>query len=281
MRTIAVLNNKGGVGKTATADNLAVGLTYKGKRVLLVDFDPQANSTDIFIRKSDFRFVKFIDEKLKIENYSLDELAEDFEKELENEFDISKALLAPENGKEAIVSTNYDSLDLLPSSMMLANTDMEIKMNSTAPQHNRLSRILDSVKDEYDYVIVDCPPSTNVLTLNALIAADSVIIPIKIDRGAAKGFLNTVYNIYDIMQNFGKYIDVKILFTMVNRNNVDGKFIQLINKVCQGKVYKTEIRYQAKPISESSFNEQVVIDTKSNVAQDYLELIEEILEEGK
>ena len=281
MKTITILNSKGGVGKTTTADNLALGLTRKGKRVLLVDLDPQANTTDVFCQKSDMEFEKFIDEKLKIDDYSLDQLAEDFDKELENQFDISKALLDPRNGSDAIIPTSYPGLDILPSSMALAKTDMEIKMDTTAPQHNRLERILKQVKDSYDYCIIDCPPITNVLTLNAINACDEVIIPIKIDRGATKGFLFTVLNVSAIVENYDARIKTKILFTMVNRNNIDRKFIELIRKVCKGHVYETTIRNQPKPISSSSFNEKLVIDEgKSNVSKEYQQFVDEVLQEG-
>ena len=127
MKTIIVMNNKGGVGKTTTSDQLAVGLANAGNRTLLIDFDPQANTTDIFVEKKGFNFEKFLKEKIEIDNYTLGQFAEDFDREQDLKYDIADAIMDTSITKQAILSTRYENLDLLPSSMKLSVTDTQIR----------------------------------------------------------------------------------------------------------------------------------------------------------
>ena len=280
MKIFIVLNGKGGVGKTTTADNIAVGFARKGLKTLLVDYDPQGNTTDVFHNDGDFKFVEFIKEVSQIADYTLDQFAIDFEKKVVIEADISKALMDPTVTKSTILKTKYENLDLIPSTINLAKSDTDIRMDSITPQHNRLENVLEQVKNDYDVCILDCPPTINILTLNALIVGGTTIIPIKIDPGAVKGFLDTLKNIRKVLDNWPTSIRVKILFTMVNRTNIEKTFIELMRRLCQKQVYETTIRYQSKAITESSFDAEVVIDNpKHNVAQDYLTLVDEIMKE--
>lgn len=283
MKVISIQNNKGGVGKTTTSDQMAVGLANAGYRTLLIDLDPQANSTDVFVDQKKFDFEKFLKEKLTIENYTLSQFAEDFDREVEFTYDLSDVLLDSSKMKAAIRSTRYTNLDLLPSSMKLSTTDTKIKLDDSNPQHNRLVKALGEVKDEYDYVIIDCPPILNILTVNALNACNEVVIPIKVDVGAIKGFIVTLNNIGTIIHNYRLNIKVKILFTMVNRNNVDKLLIDLFKKICHQQVYETTIRNQPKAVAQAGFEQTLVIENKkANVGIDYQALIDEIIEkEGK
>lgn len=278
MKTIITLNQKGGVAKTTTSTNIAVGFAKRGYRTLEVDLDPQANSTDVFANATKFDFEKFLQEKIKKDDYTLNDFAADFDRESERKYDISDLLLDAKLTKETILKTRYKNLDIIPSSINLSLTDTKIKLNQNMPQHNRLKKVLDEVKGDYDYCVVDCPPILNVLTVNALVACDEVIIPIKVDAGAIKGFLLTLENIFEIMENFGIRVKVTILFTMVNRNNVDKLLIQLIKKICNNQVFDTTIRTQAKAITKASFEQTIVIDDdKEKVSNDYSALVEEIL----
>lgn len=282
MKTYIVMNNKGGVGKTTTSDQLAAGLANAGYRTLLIDFDPQANTTDIFVEKQDHNFEKFLRDKLELEHYSFREFAQDFDREQELDYDIADCMMDPSLTKKAILTTRIPNLDLLPSSIQLSVTDTKIRLDGSSPQHNRLQRIIQTVKGEYDYCVVDCPPILNILTVNALNACDEVIIPIKVDVGALKGFFVTFEYIQQIIEGYQLDIDMSILFTMVNRNNVDKLTIELFKKICKDNVFVTTIRNQAKAISQAGFEQNLVInDLKANVGQDYRDLINEIISKEK
>ena len=283
MKRIVVINNKGGVGKTTTADQIAVGYAMEGYRTLLGDVDQQANTTDMFSKKRNFSLEKFAREKLAEENYSLVDFERDFnEKVQEFDVDMADVLIEPKVIKEAIVETRYENLHLVPASMKLSVSDTKIKEDNRKPQHNRLDRALKIVDNDYDVCVIDCPPILNMLTVNALCACNEVIIPIKVDIGALKGFLFTMDFINEIVEGYDLKIKVKILFTMVNRNNEDKLTVELFKKMCPGQVFETTIRNQAKAITQAGFEQNLVIeDRKSKVGVDYQNLVIEIIGKGK
>lgn len=246
---ISILNMKGGVGKTTTSVNLAQGLGILGYKTLLVDLDPQANSTDMFIDSNDHSYT-YIDEIL--------------------------------NG-EPIQSypTKNEGVSIIPSRLDLATTERNILL-STKAQHNRLYKALRDIKNDFDYIIIDCPPILNLLTVNALNASNEVIIPIKIDKAAQKGFQITLENIKEISDSYDLEIKYRVLFTMVTRTKVDNQKIEEITKECTIKnVIQTRIRNQAKPIKEASYSQGVIVDGKSGVGCDYLNLVNELLEQWR
>lgn len=248
MKTYSFLNMKGGVGKTTSSVNISAGLANKGKKVLLVDFDPQANTTSMFL-----------DDEPKIS--------------------ISDLLFDVEQAKEAIVTVK-DNLDLIPATLELAASEMKLKLNQTIPQHNRLKKILDQVKDSYDYCIIDCPPIINTLTINAIIASDTIVVPIKPDKFAVSGFQFTISTIKEISDGFDITPDCKILFTMINRNNTDKEVITQLHEAKAFKIYNTQIRYQSKPVTEASLENKILIEDKTaGVAEDYRSLVKEFIDE--
>lgn len=278
MKRIVVINNKGGVGKTTTADQIAVGYALEGYRTLIGDIDQQANTTDMFAKKREFSLEKFAKEKLEIENYDLGQFYEDFNEKVEDyDYDMADVLIDPTLIDEAIVRTRYEYLDMIPASMKLSVSDTKIKEDARKPQHNRLSRALKIVEDDYDVCIVDCPPILNMLTVNALCASNMVIIPIKVDVGALKGFFFTLDFINEIIEGYGLNIQIKILFTMVNRNNEDRLMIELFKKMWPGMVFETVIRNQAKAITQAGFEQNLIIEGNSKVGMDYRELVAEIM----
>lgn len=248
MNVISFLNFKGGVGKTHSSDNLAVGLSKKGFKVLLVDLDPQANTTSMFTN----------------------ELIE---------HGISRVLENPSCVNEEIVKTDYDGLDIIPANLSLAIAERDLLL-SVGANHNKLQKAIRQLNTEYDYVIIDCPPVLNLLITNALVVSKQVIIPIKIDHFALSGYETTVNHVNSIVTDYELDLSVKILFTMVNRNNTDKGVIERFRELEGIEIFESKIRQQAKPITESSFQSLPVIEMKSNVSNDYQEFVDEVLNSG-
>jgi len=238
---------KGGVGKTTTSVNLATGLAMRGEKTLLVDLDPQSNTTSMY----------------------LDEIPDN----------ATSGLLKGEVAAQDTVQLVDDNLWLIPSTLELANTEMELRMQSHIPHHNKLQKALLQIKDQYAYCIVDCPPIINLLTVNAIMASNLIIVPIKPDRFALQGFMVTMQNIEQIRESWDLALDYKVLFSIVNRNNEEREIITQLKSLIPSKTYDTEIRSQPKPIAGASARRRAVIkeeDTKIGVANDFRKLIVEI-----
>lgn len=249
MKTISLLNLKGGVAKTTTGINLAKGLANKGKTVLMIDTDMQANATSIFLDEertsSDFKgFAEIL----------LDEKLEDVSEYIYN------------------VDTN---LDMIGSNLSVAESELKIRSSFNRNTSNIVNKIVKKVSSNYDYCIIDCSPTINLITLNIIIASDEIIIPIKIDKFALEGYQTTLNNIEQIIDDYELDTELTILYTMVNRNNIDKQIMELIS----GNRFDTTIRFQAKPVTENALNNVVLIDDKrdTNVKEDYLSLIDEII----
>lgn len=246
MKVISIVNNKGGVGKSTTAVNVAVGLGLKEKRCLLVDFDPQANSTDYFI-----------DQANKISGYTfIDEMIEGIE--------------------TRVYPTQYKNVDFIPSRLDLFLSEERMRAGTKA-QHNRLLKIIKQLDKDYDFIIIDCSTVLNLLMVNVLNVSDEVIIPIKIDLGAEKGFEFTKKSMQDIAESYDLEIDYKVLFTMVNRNNTDKERMQEIKEKEGNRVINSTIRFQAKPVTNGGYDQVAVVAGKTNVGNDYNKLVEELL----
>lgn len=259
MKTIAFLNMKGGVAKTTTSVNVAVGLAMKGKRVLLVDFDPQSNSTSMFV-------------KIKGDNN------EPF-KGLDHT--ISSVLTGDCTIEDAIIKID-ENLSLVPSGLELSNTEMALRMQSDIPQHNRLQKALKKVQSKFDYCIIDCPPAITLLTVNVILTSDRIIIPIKPDEFAVYGYDVTTRNIDKIKAGWELEVDYKVLFTIVNRNNEEREIIERVKRDSGGRYYNTTIRSQPKPIAGASKRKVPVIKDKSpktGVAADLRAFVDELVEE--
>lgn len=290
MRVYSVQNEKGGCGKSTTSINIAYGLAKAGKRVLLVDNDPQANATSILLKMSKEIDVKGIekmlsemDDNICLLNGARETLHMFVDKKI-YDVDISDVLDDPSLIHDAIQSTEYDNLCIIPSSHKLSESDMKLK-NILKNSTGRLRMALDKVQDRFDVVIIDNSPFENALTYNSISACyrngDKIIIPTKIDQGGLEGLDHTITTMIEWLEYGDLGYDFKILPTMVNRNNTDSTVIRFLQTLFKERVYKSSISYQAKPVVSASLKKEILLENnkESRVANDYRNLIQEILEE--
>lgn len=251
-KAIAIFNQKGGVGKTTTNVNLSASLVKLGKKVLVIDNDPQGNSTS----------------GLGIDKQSL-------------EFSLYDALIDNVEAKKCIVSTAYKGLDVLPSNVDLAGA--EIEMIDMENREGRLKIIINAVRDEYDYIFVDCPPSLGLLTLNSLVAVDSVLIPIQCEYYALEGVSSLMNTFQLIKKGLNPNIDVEgVVLTMYDsRTNLATQVVEEVQKYFGDKVYQTTIPKNVRLAEAPSFGMPVIeYDSKSKGAISYINLAKEIIKRG-
>lgn len=249
-KVIAVANQKGGVGKTTSSINIAAGLAYLNKKVLLIDLDPQGNAT---------QGVGASRESFKKTTYDL--------------------LLGKSDGKNIIKSLKMPPLDLIPATIDLAGADLEMaefKMGRESLLRNRLEEF----KDEYDFVIIDCPPSLGLLNTNALTAADSVIIPVQCEYYALEGLTQLLSTIRLVQRLFNKDLKIEgVLLTMFDsRTKLSVEVQQEVRKYFKERVYRSYIPRNVK-LSEAPSRGQSIFeyDVRSEGAKAYASLAKEII----
>lgn len=246
-KIIGVANQKGGVGKTTTAVNLAAALGVLEKKVLLIDADPQANATSgLGI------------EEVNFSTYNL----------LEHSADV----------KDCIQKTSSPNLDLVPSHIDLVAA--EIELVDRDKREYMLKKALKEVKSEYDYIIIDCAPSLGLITVNALTAADSVIIPIQCEYFALEGLgklLNTVKNVQKI-HNYDLDIEGLLLTMYDSRLRLSNQVVEEVNTHFPEMVFETVISRNVRLSEAPSFGESILMyDAESKGAIQYIQLAEEVL----
>jgi chromosome partitioning protein len=248
-RIIAIANQKGGVGKTTTAINLSSCLAIAEKRVLLIDIDPQANATS------------GLGLTLTAEKPSIYELL------------LNETLI-----DEIILETGVPFLDLVPSHIRLVGSEIEL-INADSREH-RLKEKLGKIREHYEYIFIDCPPSLGLLTINALTAADTVLIPIQCEYYALEGLSQLLNTIHLVQRNLNKSLAIEgVLLTMFdNRLNLSQQVAAEVRDYFKEKVYKTIINRNVRLGEAPSFGKPIVMyDAVSVGSQNYISLAEELL----
>lgn len=248
-KIIAVANQKGGVGKTTSAVNLAAALGSLGKKVLLVDVDPQGNATSgLGVNKRE-------------STYSTYDL-----------------LLSTAKIGDVLVKTGYKNLDILPSNMNLAG--VEIELVEMEERTFRLRQSLAPVKDVYDYIFIDCPPSLGLITLNALSAANSLLVPIQCEYYALEGLSQLIATVRQVKRMYNPQIEIEgVLLTMFDsRLNLTLQVVEEVKKHFPQQVYKTVIPRNVRLSEAPSFGQPIqYYDYGSKGAEAYAKLAKELL----
>ena len=248
-KVIAVFNQKGGVGKTTTNVNLSASIGQMGKKVLVLDLDPQGNSTSGYgIEKS------------------------------EVETTIYEVLLNNDSIRDAIIKTEFDNIDIVAAATELAGA--EIEFTDIPEREYILKKAINEVKDEYDYIFVDCPPSLGMLTINCLTAVDSVLIPIQCEYYALEGVSQLMGTISLIKKSLNPNLEIQgvVLSMFDGRANLSIQVVEEVKKYFKGSVYTTLIPRNVRLAEAPSHGKPVIYyDSRCKGSIAYLELAEEFI----
>jgi chromosome partitioning protein len=254
-KAIAIFNQKGGVGKTTTNINLAACLALKGQKILILDIDPQGNTTSgMGISKKGLEYTAY--------EILIDDSVEP---------------------QAAILPTGVNNLDIIPASVQLAGA--EIELVQLEGREKRLKKALDKIKGKYDYIFIDCPPSLGLLTINSLTAVDSVLIPIQCEFYALEGVSQLMSTVELVKKSLNPALEIQgvILSMFDGRTNLSIQVVEEVKKYFREKVYTTVIPRNVRLAEAPSFGLPITeYDPRSKGALAYMEFAEEFLElEGK
>jgi len=248
-KVISIFNQKGGVGKTTTNVNLCAALALKGKKVLSIDIDPQGNSSSGFgVDKHNLEYTVY------------DILIEDF--------DINKVIL----------KTDIENLDLIPANIQLAGA--EIELTNTKYREKTLRESINLLDNTYDFIIIDCPPSLGLLSLNALTASDTVLIPIQCEYYSLEGVGQLIDTVKLVRKNLNPKLEIEgVLLNMFDgRTNLSIQVVEEVKKYFKDKVYRTVIPRSVRLAEAPSFGQPIMLyDDKSKGSEAYIKLAEELI----
>ncbi len=255
-KVISMVNQKGGVGKTTTSINLSASLGYLGKKVLLIDLDPQGNTTTgVGINKGD------IDKSI---------------------YDV---LIGKSNMQDVIVKTKFKNLHIVPATINLAGVDIELieksRYQTGFSKGEQLKSKLNDIRDNYDFILIDCPPSLGILTTNALTASDSVIIPVQCEFFALEGIMQLLNSIMLAQRNLNPNLDIEgVLLTMLDsRTNLGLEVVEDIRSYFKERVYDTIIPRLIRLTEAPSHGKPILAyDPKSRGTEAYINLAKEVIE---
>ena len=249
-KVVAIVNQKGGVGKTTTAVNLSASLAELGKRILVVDIDPQGNTTS----------------GLGIDT-----------NQLENT--VYQVIIDRMAAEKAVIQTEYDNLSVCPSDIQLAGSEVELV--EADKREFRLKDAIAPIRDRDDYILIDCPPSLNLLTLNAMAAADSVLVPVQCEYYALEGLSRLMQTIKQVKKGLNPGIEIAgVLLTMFDsRTNLSIMVADEVKKFFPQKVFSTVIPRNVRLSEAPSYGQPITdYDSYSRGAESYRELAREFIE---
>ena len=252
-RVIAVANQKGGVGKTTTVINLSACLAEKGKKVLVIDIDPQGNtSSGLGVDKNNA------------------------------ENTVYELLLGECGIKDCIIDNVYDGLSIIPANVNLAGA--EIELIGIPDQHYILKKHIEKIREDFDFIILDCPPSLNTLTVNAMSAADSVLVPIQCEYYALEGLSQLIHTIELVKARMNDRLYIEgVVFTMYDaRTNLSLQVVENVKDTLKQNIYKTIIPRNVRLAESPSHGVPInIYDSKSAGAEGYRALAEEVIDSGE
>ena len=252
-KTIAIANQKGGVGKTTTSINLSASLAAKGKKVLVIDTDPQGNTTS----------------GCGVEKNDLDNT-------------VYELMLSECSIKECILKDVIDGVSIIPSNVNLAAA--EIELIGVDRKEYILKREVEWIKDSFDYIIIDCPPSLSMLTINAMTTADTVLVPIQCEYYALEGLSQLIHTINLVKERLNPDLDIEgVVFTMYDsRTNLSMQVVENVKSNLSQKVFQTLIPRNIRLAEAPSYGMPInAYDPKSAGAEAYMQLAEEVINGGK